>query len=88
MSCSRCEDVHKAQCEGKTQLECKCSCHNSQVTTTTGGYWNITGFGTSATNDADITFNDTNATTVTLSTNGDFLNTKLNINSDATEDTA
>ena len=28
-SCKRCEDIHTAQKDGKTQKECKCDCHNS-----------------------------------------------------------
>ena len=36
MSCDRCEDIHKAQRDGKTSDECKCSCH----TLTQTYHWN------------------------------------------------
>ena len=32
MSCKRCEDIHLAQKEGKTQEACKCSCHDNMGT--------------------------------------------------------
>ncbi|KKN46036.1 hypothetical protein LCGC14_0677300 [marine sediment metagenome] len=86
MSCSRCEDIHKAQCEGKTQKECKCSCHNSHTgTTTLGGTSTIPATwttGTDTTNTGTLSFNDTSATTVTLSSDGDFLTTGLNVNTE------
>ena len=31
MTCKRCEDIHTAQRDGKTQSECKCTCHNETV---------------------------------------------------------
>jgi len=27
MTCDRCEDIHKAQKEGKTNQKCECDCH-------------------------------------------------------------
>ncbi len=32
MTCKRCEDIHSAQKDGKTQNECKCDCHNDNST--------------------------------------------------------
>jgi len=29
MACDRCEDIHKAQREGKTNQKCECDCHYS-----------------------------------------------------------
>jgi hypothetical protein len=39
MTCKRCEDIHTAQKDGKTQESCKCNCHNNYTTSTTGGTW-------------------------------------------------
>ena len=35
MTCKRCEDIHTAQRDGKTQDECKCTCHNTTTSTFT-----------------------------------------------------
>lgn len=39
MTCDRCEDIHKAQRDGKTSDECKCSCHTSTTTITSPWHW-------------------------------------------------
>ena len=37
MTCNRCDDIHKAQREGKTQRPCGCRCHdNFYIGTDTG----------------------------------------------------
>ncbi len=64
MTCKRCEDIHVAQKEGKTQEACKCSCHNTNnwvdlsggatatdttcFGTDTSGIWNITDTGSTS----------------------------------------
>lgn len=35
LTCKRCEDIHLAQKDGKTQESCKCNCHNSFTNTGT-----------------------------------------------------
>ncbi len=39
MTCDRCEDIHKAQRDGKTSNECKCSCHTLTTITTQPWHW-------------------------------------------------
>ena len=34
MTCDRCNDIHKAQRDGRTQRECGCSCHRTFYTGT------------------------------------------------------
>jgi len=34
MACNRCEDIHKAQRDGKTNQKCECDCHISYSTGT------------------------------------------------------
>ncbi len=34
--CDKCEDVHKAQLEGKTNKPCECGCHGTSFFTDTG----------------------------------------------------
>jgi len=40
MTCKRCEDIHQAQLDGKTQTPCKCDCHVSYTTGTTAWLFN------------------------------------------------
>jgi hypothetical protein len=35
MTCKRCEDIHTAQKDGKTQEKCKCECHDDYASTIT-----------------------------------------------------
>ncbi|KKN46034.1 hypothetical protein LCGC14_0677280 [marine sediment metagenome] len=39
MTCDKCTNIHDAQKEGKTQDECKCTCHGSTVTPLTNPWY-------------------------------------------------
>jgi len=43
MTCEKCSDIHEAQREGKTQNECKCTCHDMEISF----YGELTNTGTS-----------------------------------------
>jgi len=36
MACDRCEDIHKAQRDGKTNQKCECDCHYNVSSSTYG----------------------------------------------------
>lgn len=38
MTCKRCEDIHEAQKNGKTQNKCECDCHNNTGSFTFNDY--------------------------------------------------
>ena len=62
MACKRCEDIHTAQRDGKTQEQCKCNCHNQGVG---GTSWVTNDFAGGATlcDCTDMTSNTINFTT-------------------------
>lgn len=39
MSCDRCYDIHKAQKAGLNDNECKCSCHDDNISLCTCSVW-------------------------------------------------
>ena len=63
MTCKRCDDIHTAQKDGKTQDECKCNCHDDtwNGTATTTGATTLT-FNTNVCDGTDSGFNLTSAT--------------------------
>lgn len=75
-SCKRCEDIHTAQKEGKTQKECKCDCHNSHEFQTV-----TNAFDTGDTLTVQWSTTDTGGVTSNwVGSDGDFAGTSININ--------
>jgi len=73
MTCTRCEDVHTAQKAGKTQNECKCSCHDINTTwTSTGGNILTNSTDAGATTTA-LTIDGTNSLTFNTDDSGNWL---------------
>lgn len=64
MSCDRCEDIHKAQLNGKTNKECECKCHEKYHNNDTWPVPNTTQctYDTTTTDGTEWTVNTTNCT--------------------------